>query len=93
MPRYFFHVSSGSGKIPDTQGYEFTCAERACLYAHRIAREAQTYLDAEDGRWMIRITSEEDDLEIIVLFPAPVSSNAQNDPAHAKIVAEGSAAK
>ena len=70
MPRYFFHVSSGTGKIPDTQGYEFSCAERACLYAHRIAREAQTYLDEEDGRWMVHITSEEGDLEIIVLFPS-----------------------
>jgi hypothetical protein len=77
MPRYFFHLSSDKVKVPDTNGSEFSCAERAYAHACKIALETQSYLDQEDGRWIIRIASAEDSLEMIVLFPVPVRTRKQ----------------
>jgi hypothetical protein len=69
MPRYFFHLASANAEVPDTKGYEFGCAEDAYFHARRIILEAQPYLDEDDGRWIIRIQSAEESVEIIALFP------------------------
>jgi hypothetical protein len=71
VPRFFFHIRSSAVEIPDEDGREFGCASDAHDHAQQIIRHSLIYLKPEDRieRWNIRISNEEDDRELVVLFP------------------------
>ena len=68
MPRYFFHLESREIKVPDTIGRDFSCIGEALFHAQMMVRKADMYLE-QDGRWIFRIQSAQDDTEMVVLFP------------------------
>jgi hypothetical protein len=71
MPRFFFHIRSSAVEIPDEDGQEFGCASDAHDHAQQIIRRSLIYLNREDRkeRWNIRICNEENERELVVLFP------------------------
>ena len=68
VPRYFFHLESREIKVPDTIGRDFSCIGEALFHAQMMVRKADMYLE-QDGRWIFRIQSAQDDTEMVVLFP------------------------
>jgi hypothetical protein len=71
MPRYFFHIRSKETEIEDENGKAFPCAWDAYFHARRLIIQALQYFEDADyeERWSVRISNDEDQSEIIALFP------------------------
>ena len=54
--------------MPDHLGRECSCAEDAFFHARRMIDEAARYLDEDDGRWVVRVRTAEDNFTLDVLF-------------------------
>jgi hypothetical protein len=79
VPRYHFNLKSKENKIPDDSGQELSSSWHAVLRAQEIIRQCMKYTDIQDGeQWMIGITNDAGEAEIVVLFP-----RAKQEPARA----------
>jgi len=70
VPRYHFHLKSKENKILDDSGQDLNSSLQAYTRAQEIIRQCIQYTDIQEGeQWMIGITNDVGEAEIVVLFP------------------------
>jgi hypothetical protein len=70
VPRYHFNLKSKESKIPDDSGQDLSSTWHAYMRAQEIIRQCIQYTDIqEDEQWMIDITNDVGEAQIVVLFP------------------------
>jgi hypothetical protein len=79
VPRYHFNMKSKENKIPDDSGQVLDSTWHAYLRAQEIIRQCIKYTDIQEGeQWMIGITNDVGEAEIVVLFPAVIAGRNAN---------------
>ena len=70
VPRYHFNIKCKESEIPDDRGQVLNSGWEAYLRAQEIIRQCIQHTELEDEeQWLIGITNDVGDAEIVVLFP------------------------
>jgi hypothetical protein len=70
VPRYHFNLKCKETKIPDERGQVLNSSWDACIRAQEIISQCLQYTEIEDEeQWLIGITNDVGEAEIVVLFP------------------------
>ena len=77
VPRYHFNLKSKENKIPDDSGQDLSSSWHAYMRAQEIIRQCIQYTDIQEGeQWMVGITNDVGEAEIVVLFPRPLAGSS-----------------
>ncbi len=74
MARYFFHLRSGTCRVPDKQGKEIPDLPSAYNHARHLAQKVILHVGFGDERdWRVIVSAyTPSEAELIVLFPNPL---------------------
>ena len=81
MPRFYFHLTSKDGHIPDDTGKELDSLNDAYEHAWTLIYKILFHVGNDDAKaWKVVISNEEHDAQIIVPFPASSFSAQRRKP-------------
>jgi hypothetical protein len=84
MPRFYFHLTSKDGHIPDDAGKELDSLNDAYEHAWTLIYKILFHVGNDDAKaWKVVISNEEHDAQIIVPFPCIIVFRS-TPKAHAK---------
>jgi hypothetical protein len=80
MPRFYFHLMSKEGRIPDDRGKSFDSLNEAHEHGQKLIDKILFHVGHDDTlEWKVVVSNDEDDAQLIIPFAVSFKPDANGE--------------